>query len=533
MRQMESVTDGVFFDEMIRTWWDELYLDLSVILEAHHTPVIIALSRKMPRFFEWFKKNYAHLEGVGLLDSIEISSELAIPFIFNYDSVVDKRFILADDVLIHGDSIIQSYIDFTVLLDDVDIDISEKQPKLSLIAVHENAEPIFKSLETSNQDEIDTIVDAVSNAVGDDLPIDFEFPIFVTKTPLDRLGLRHWIEESFMVTNGNGTYGNKKDHVRIIDSSRGLVCFNNNALQDNVPFDFFKCRFFGKEEVVSFEVFCPVLLSGYDLVERKQLFTNPVYQHLWNISTDKIKSHILDGDSSDDIMRSILLRKDYERSLCVWANYLFAISAYNKIIAPNIHNRLCPQYSLSRKELAWILGNHVCDIVWNPLQAIISNREVTEIAQVPSENVPDTYCPDEFKSMIESTKSRLVVESNSSTDILKEIFIAQHYTNPVFRNKSFRRVNIGETYESLISLIKPFTTTHQGKDDVVPEKDDVVSEKEIHNWIDANIDTCRIIPRYAKVDGDNGMSYWRRFFHAGIFSLQTFCPDDFGNTETE
>lgn len=515
MRQMESVTDGVLFDEMIRTWWDELYLDLSVILEAHHTPVITALSRKMPRFFEWFKRNYAHLEGVGLLDSIEIISELAIPFIFNYDSFEDKRFILADDVLIHGDSIIQSYIDFTVILDGLDIDIADKKPQLSLIAIHEGADPLFHPSKTSSQDEIDATVDAVSKAVGNDLPIDFEFPVFVSKTHLDRQSLEHWIDESFMAQNSDGSYGNKKDLVRLIDASRGLVCFNNNSLQDSVPFDFFKCRFFGKEEVVAFEVFCPVTFSSYDLMERKQLFTNPTYQYLWDISTAKIKSQILDVNNSDEIMRSILLRNDYERSLCVWANYLFAISAFNKVIAPNIHNRLCPQYSLSRKELAWILGNHVCDIVWESLQGIISNGEVTDIVQTPSDNIPDSYCPDEFKSMMESIKSKLVVESTSSTDILKGIFLAQHYSNPVFRNKSFRRVNIGETYESLISLIKPFTTTH-------PEKDDVTPELDIHNWIDDRIDTGIIIPRYAKVDGDNGMSYWRRFFHAGVFNRQNF-----------
>lgn len=81
MRQMESVTDSVLFDEKIRAWWEELYLNLSVILDDHHTPVIVALSRKMPRFIEWFKRNYAYLEGVDLLDSIEITSELAIPFI--------------------------------------------------------------------------------------------------------------------------------------------------------------------------------------------------------------------------------------------------------------------------------------------------------------------------------------------------------------------------------------------------------------------------------------------------------------------
>lgn len=512
---MESVTGSVLFDEKIRAWWEELYLNLSVILDDHHTPVIVALSRKMPRFIEWFKRNYAHLEGVDLLDSIEITSELAIPFIFNYDSFEDRRFILADDVLIHGDSIIQSYIDFTVILDGLDIDVLNMKPQLSLIAVHEGAEPLFQLSKASNQNEIDTIVDAVSKAVGNDLPIDFEFPIFVSETPIDRQGLEYWINESFMSKNSDGSYYNKKDLVQFIDPTRGLVCFNTNSLQGNVPFDFFKCRFFGKEEVVAFEVFCPMTISSYDLIDRKQLFSNPTYQNLWDICTDKIKSQILDVNTSDEIMRSILLRTDYERSLCVWANYLFAISAYNKAIAPNIHNKLCPKYSLSRKELAWILGNHVCDIVWESLQAIISNGEVTEIVQMPLDNVPDTYCPDEFKSMIESTKSKLVVESTSPTDILKGIFLTQHYSNPVFRNKSFRRVNIGETYESLISLIKPFTTTH-------PEKDDVTPELDIHNWIDDRIDTGIIIPRYAKVDGDNGMSYWRRFFHAGVFNRKNF-----------
>lgn len=503
---MEHTRDkySTLFDEKVREWWDALYFHILDIREDGRTPIIVALSRKMPRFIDWFKNNYSQLEGVQILDEVEVTSELAIPFIFAYDNVSEKDFILVDDVMIHGDTMVQTALELKLLLSNASN--SEKANtglKISVVATHHDAGIIAHKDGTLRQEEIDVLVDDVSKAIGDDLPIDFEFPIFVSRQRINSEAFNRRLESVFKKECSSLDAECLNDSVRLCDLSKGLICFNKEAVADIADVDFLKCRFFDKKDTIAFEIFSPAVLSGYDLTERSELYSNQIYQRLWNSSTKKVTDTFRNAKSSEEMMAAIILRKSFERSLCVWANYLLAISVYNKILADGIDSEFPRDFALSKKELSWILGRKLTEIIWNDLESIIMHKEISAIAQTEIDGVPTVYCPDEFKSMIESTKGRLVVESSSAEEMLSGVFKIQHYTNPVFTKSVFRRYNIGETYMSLWDMMNRFV------------KD---SDEKIHNWIDGMIDNGRIIPRYAVVQGANGMNYWRRFFHTGICS---------------
>lgn len=509
-KEKYSVSSDSFeaFDKEVRAWWESLSSLITKKKNEKKSLIIVALSRKMPRFIEWFKNNYSFLPDIKLLDEVEITSELAIPYLFAFDDIDDKYFILVDDILIYGDSIIKSATDINVLLNGTD-NLSEGNIEFAydIISTHEEADIFFQNEKSWGQNKINDFVDIISEAVGNDLPIDFEFPIFVTRQPVPEYALKQWIINSFSPKDSIEKTVNNRNSVKLINADKGLVCLDENSISDNATIDFFKCRFFGKEEAVAFEVFSPVVLSSYDLINRDNLFTDPTYQRLWETSTGKVRDLIRNVLTSEDIMKSMILRKDYEQSLCVWANYLFAISAYNKEIAPAVNNGELPHFALSKKELNWLLGKKLESMVWNDLETILKYGVTTDIITTKSESVPYSYSPDEFQSMMDATKTRLKLESKDPVMMLRGVFQAQHYTNPAFKRPTLKRYYFGESYRSLKDMIEPFV------------KD---SEEEIHNWIDSKIDACGIIPKYAMVKGSDGQNYWRRFFHAGILNYDKF-----------
>lgn len=508
MKPTEVDRNNSLFEEKVNDWWAFLNLMLSDIKDKGKTPVIIAISRKMPRFIEWFKNNRASQEDLEILNDIEITSEIALPFIFTYDDIENKRFILVDDVMIHGTSVIQTAAELSVLLHGTNSPKNKNLGfELSWIASHKDADFQHSMINPSNQEEIDAIVDEISDVVSQDLPIDFEFPIFVSNKSINSTDTKDWIESIFNTPEDSNKPKPAPNSVKLLNPSKGLVCFREDILRDMAEVDFFKCRFFDKGNVLAFEVFSPAVLCSMDLTDRPQLFTNKLYQDLWERTTKKITNQINNIDNPEDLMKMLVLQKDYERSLCVWANYLLAISAYNKVIAEKINKDSDYDFSLSKKELTWILGQRLTDIIWDSLEEIIYKGEASAINQTDADGVPYEYGPEQFKLMIASNKGRLMIESRDPIVMLKGVFEKQHYTNPVFKKDKFKRYNFGETYKSLMNMILPFA------------KD---SEIVIHNWIDNKIDTGGIVPRYVRQKGSNGLSYWRRFFHAGIFNKNNF-----------
>lgn len=97
------------FVHLVNIWWTNLEHMISAIHARGNKPVLIALSRKMPRFMDWFREKFCKETGIDLdlsiLDKVELTTELAIPFIWANDETDNLEFIILDDIIIHGTSL--------------------------------------------------------------------------------------------------------------------------------------------------------------------------------------------------------------------------------------------------------------------------------------------------------------------------------------------------------------------------------------------------------------------------------------------
>ena len=103
---MSKIIISEKFIQQVKDWWIKLFTHIKETQDQGKKPILIALSRKMPRFIEWFKSAKEFEDGPdrNILNDLEITTELALPFILcGEDKNSDLlEFIIVDDIIIHG-----------------------------------------------------------------------------------------------------------------------------------------------------------------------------------------------------------------------------------------------------------------------------------------------------------------------------------------------------------------------------------------------------------------------------------------------
>lgn len=483
----------------MRKWWSHLKFILKDVAEMDYKPIIIAISRKMPRFLEWFRSEAYKIDtffaDANILDDIEITTELAIPFLYVKEDMDDYEFIILDDSLIHGSTMKR--------VSEMLYSLSGKTSRLSSILINGTIDcpdyvflPDWIKTLKGTLDEIVKLTDVISELVESTcLPIDMEFPIFNIK----ERRLNYQIAKTYSyIRFKNGFYevGNSPERFSINLGSEESVGFNN---------EFSKVRFFKSSEELKVEVFSPNIFSEDQLKrDGNSIFgSGNLYARAWDIVTLKLRQMLT--TKSDYLINSYsVIYHETVKSLCMWLNYLYSIACFTFNVKRIFKVSDVSRIFLSKKDLDYILGNSMGNEIYPLLCMIIISKQSAYCKLPMPLRVPDSFAPSVFSQELERVKFTKALTSSDPSELLQGIFSYGHFTNPKFDNPHLakERLYFGETFHSIVALFKLKLNTRW----------DI---RCISAWIDLNIDKGYLVPRYECVKSIDGNIYWRRFFHSG------------------
>lgn len=483
------------FNHHIINWRESLSNQIQSIINRKNIPIIVAISRKMPkllkRLVEIKKDNY-----IPLLQRVEVITELALPFLFYKNlNINDYEFIIIDDIIVQGSTL-------KAVSNDIYVSTGKK-PHVSCILLHENA-IIPDSVDIKDtlrmprceQVDIDRYACYIAQLIEKDyLPIDLEFPIFDIN--VNYSDLIHLLQETSL-------------QMYEIDEDKKRTCvLLDSLIYDKYEPDFKKIRIFhSNEKKKKCEIFAPAILNEHDLleVEHQKLFTASGFSSIWERTTISIRDKIVEFNKSQDVSCNGV-RYSYIRSLCVWANYLLSLSYYIDRLNDDSSQwkEINKCLDLSQENVDLLIGSDLSREIFPDLLGLINNQAQMNYIQRLNIAVPDSMAPESFSTNIEMEKGRLMLSCQSSYErILDGIIEYEHYTNPIFTQSQFffKRMYFGETFYSFYKAISTYSK----------ENLSII----VNKWIDKRIDDGCLVPKYERVDVDFNIIVWRRYFHAGI-----------------
>lgn len=489
---------NVELNQAIEDWLTNLSNTLDGIHKRGNRPIMLALSRKMPRFIEWIKvkyKTYAAKQSWDLILNTELSTELAIPFYFINQKVTQAEFILLDDFVIHGTSL-SNIADLLELLTGQKSHVSCIFRHRKAVCPNKVIKNEFDLIKELGQKELDEQIDIISDIVKHyQLPIDMEFPVFEIENNVEDLFVEETLDSKYETNSSSAGFTKSSKRFPVTQST------GNNT-------DFFKIRYFRNQYNSIFEVYAPSIFSNDELLSQKaEIFSQQSYQDLWDRTTKEIRLFLKGDTTMSNVTLLNTLSTNFLRTLSVWANYLYSLSSYLK--KPEITKANTTRAKIRKSDLSLILSPEETEKIYDDLCRIQHNYTYNIDPRDKKLDIPTSFAPQNFVEDLEFRKISASVTSETPAKLLQSIFTYLHYTNEKFDNPllKYERLFFGESYESLEDVMFPFFI----------EKEDFESMQE---WIDNNIDEGYVIPKYEQVKSKNGIYYWRRFFHAGIRRFQ-------------
>jgi hypothetical protein len=471
------------FNFVIEKWERSLISHISSAVDIENKVVIIALSRKMPRLLEWIENNNTSFkeEFSRLKKSCVYTTEHSIPLVFNEGDSA-KVFILDD--LIRTGQTVQSVVDEvfsltthipTVLAPFKFVDASIQNCELSFVQ-----ELTEKETETISKGICDIIQQS-------NLPVDMEYPIVKTRD----CGILE-NREPINVLHYQVDSSNSSNFAYILEDETRYY-FNN---------DFAKLRFFRDANGIKVVPFAPNIFSESALITDK-LFVNEKYKSMYRMVLDRmdvekdywLKWNSLNEESGE---RKRLLR--IFRTLTVWANYLFSLSAFIRFKAQGgcAHDTA---YRVEEEDLELILGKNLAQALQPGLNCLIKDDEVSPSTRELL-NVPSVRIHPKLIGTYKVFKYRAVLGSTTVEEALRHIFNTCKSVQNISRQhyiESMDSIVPEETYESLFEALSMRFDIRESK-------------LKVYRWIDQQVDRGYIVPRYEQVVGEFDTHYWRRYF---------------------
>ena len=508
----------------IKHWWNSLNDQIDMSIKLGHKVILIAISRKMPRIFDWVESVWIpsiidadeHRKYTGQIERIKMIGlvcEHAIPFILASDTAENDDIIVIDDVIIRGNS-----------MKDVTEDIyafTKKKPYISAIYIselckHAFSNAVFKErdkVELVRKDDIKDVVDTLCNCIKScALPMEMEFPIFHVASKFDSL------REAMDKGNSESRYANYSIEHRSVDiisgkeiTLRNFSVILEHELKWSLNHDYPKVRLFEKMEGSScLEVSAPRVIKVSD-TQSAELFVNAPYKKLWNIILESINTPLGKCVDNDEARERVSKRRAL--TLAVWANYLFSFSVgMNACLKTSILKKFPEQPEVSEKDIVLLLGKENASVITGLLNEIGRER-VTEPLIFEKYFDTDMYISEEsVREKYEDARYFASLNFDSIDVALTHLF--QVHQNPTMMklkddwSNEFRLPYLGETISSLETLMR-----YRYMDE---EKSFAVA---LNKAMDKGIDEGRISPFYSQVESSGGSICWRRFYRGGARSI--------------
>lgn len=504
------------FNNMLDSWSESLANQIRSCKKAGGRVYVIALSRKMPRFFDWLKKSVIKqtitssnvIELCDLLNSegVEVTTEYAIPLVFGGYSEPPKdkiSGIIADDVIIFGATLQRVSMQWWAFSKEVPYVIALFRGMYSVIASILESEYTIAMQHLENTD-LEAALDIISrNIHSTSLPIDMEYPLIYSELPYE-------LVKEYILTECPSEwikYDVKSDSYRDFTESFSVLLVNGK--DEGYTNDHAKIRLFKKTSGCCLEMIAPsyvnvLRLKNRDLFGSDQKASEDLYSKAWLSVFDAL--HI---DEDDRNMIFTTIQKDQKNqailsSLIIWAEYLYCLSAF-------VRNRFKffpkeADFNIHEEDLAMILGKNAANAVFKEIMSIIRGgvyinpkfEPITLQEYVNPEDIRDKY----FRMLAATLKEGVSVGAN-----LDALYGVSHFSSNLCRSLSQKDFIghhcIGESFESLIQRIKH---KHPGNNELFTE---------INKWVDVRIDECKLAPKYEIIKGSDNQRYFRRFFLCG------------------
>lgn len=507
--------------------------------ENGKTPVILAISRRMPHVLFWFRHTYASEEQKKILSETEIITEIALPFI-DFQNDPDIELFIIDDIVESGETM--SYV-----LNLAESFARRKVSKIFILFYDSYSkfliEPINENIEISKnfiEDEKKQILDFIATIIAVTLPIDISYPILYFSPNQPNLDLKEVHQNIFRdpISKDNENYSIEVEYKRSIkignlevkegDHNISYTSLLPSEISNSLNNDFAKIRTYFRLGDFIVVPYAPNILSDANL-RNPSLFKNPEYMKIWNMALNGIdksyfQSHSLfDGIST--FANELIMNRSY-RSLVSVANYLYSISSFNRITknqtsrsaqtpqtatetqdsseveTPSTDTEDSMEYTVKEEDLSLIVGRKLALQLVPMINDILKNKTVSPRTHEKI-NILSTFIPD-FYDQDYSVSKYMSIPIQDADLFTKLMAIFQNAIKKRVEYPAFLADDIEYNVEGIMESFESLEKSLRAK---------TQEEKvEINKWVDQKIDSAEIVSRYACVKDQHGVRYWRRFF---------------------
>lgn len=512
--------------EAIKRWLDALYDNVRTVgFDDNKRIILIAISRKMPRIFEWIKTKWlpsltetdgkrTYLEKFEALDRCNLVSEHAIPFLWADCSDTSKNtpIFVVDDIIISGQTMSRVSSDIYAY--------TKKEPFISTIFKYrdasiectggfiESSEGKKGYTELTESEEVKDWSKYLCQIIkSSSLPMELEFPAFHIENKTYE-ELRSYME--------NASANAKLTPYSLGEEKKNFTLILENELRWIYNHDYPRLRLFEKDKGATLESSAPRVVSMGD-IKNPGLFTTAPYNEIWKTLTDSISPKEADS-GDDDLSFENTMRIEHRKllSLVVWANYLYSFSVVmNCCRATAILKEFPGHPQVKTEDVALLCGPYLAEGITEKLNSIAEMRVVeprgTEVYHDTKMYI--SIDDEKYEKEYTSLRASVGLNSNSIEEAIIDLFQKQYD----MKKKALSdedcmsdRFDFGETIQSLQELFD-----FRFKD---PESEDKYIA-DLNKAIDQGIDEGRLSPLYYELIDSTGVTCWRRFYRGGSSSL--------------
>lgn len=487
---------------------------------------VVAVSRKMPRLFDWLKKqddiDFGIIHGMDFsdrkrvaayVDSLEITTEHSLPFLFRDEDPDSREVFIVDDIIIHGNTIRKVSRDV--------FSLTGRRPKVSAIFVKKNSGN-FPYADTNLIDHIRRIDDTECRVANEfiancimktSLPMDMAFPIIHLKQEFDEV--REWL---MAACEEHGIETSDVDHALDGFTCRSLSMRVTEGGLKGYNNDFVKLRLFDKhEEGCLLVVYAPNRIP-YNSLFGDAPFNDTDYRTVWDEFQHRCMVVANRDSHLSDIFDSFWAERNIEMrctlSMTLIENYLMSLSVFNRLSETHrFPADIRFEGEIRKDDLRKIAGDrNLTSAMHRAATRILESGETSPFAREDTP-VEDCIAPFDLTEEYDAVKQRISYESREEpATMLRRIFNLQ--ANPAALGvktddiEDPETMGFGESFASLVSALTQYN-----------RMDAEEAMGIVHNFIDSGSDEGRISSFYAMANTPSGETFMRRFFRAGSNSI--------------
>ncbi len=488
--KLENPTEDQLYKTYISNWYSGFKKLANDILESGKHLYVIAISRKMPRFFSWLVKreDYYGVEGLGdILDKAEYTTEHAIPFIFGKDKESEYEVIVVDDSMVYGNTMRK-------VADDVADFTGGKSPYISVIVsgTKVNLGLIkHKGIQTLNintDEHVSEWMDYVSKCnAASELPVDVEFPIIHLKNCKNNTYKQHF-DSHFSQ--------DERYEINRTNTVESLNVLLDREMVELTAMDFAKLRCFLIEDEIRLVVISPLSIRQESLQDDSP-FTVEKLSGIWS-----------------SIKASVINKGSYRtsNSLVVMLNYMHSLNTFRRnwdTILPEDWNHISLEFS----DLMLLVGKNFAKILASEFARYLM-QEYRERYTIERISLPPVFTPKSLETPYKIQRNMIVAKERNGKNV-------EHVLTNIFDQSRYDKSILGQNITLFHRMHSSFFESFDSLKSLIHSAFDVENlDREINKTVDSLIDAGKIIPKYIPVINSQGELYWRRYFTNAHSSIE-------------